>query len=90
MHTGDIVPRKIAARRMPFAVRQEVAKQLQRMQEGGVIEPSDSPWSSPVVLVRKKDGSLRFCVDYRELNKVTQKDAYPLPRVNDLLDQVGQ
>ena len=59
------------------------------MQESGVIEPSNSPWSSPVVLVRKKDGSLRFCVDYRELNKVTQKDTYPLPRVDDLLDQVG-
>ena len=79
IHTGDIVPRKVAARRMPFAVRQEVAKQLQKMQESGVIEPSDSPWSSPVVLVRKKDGSLRFCVDYRELNKVTRKDTYPLP-----------
>ena len=86
---GDIAPKKVVARRMPFAVRQEVAKQLQKMQESGVIEPSDSPWSSPVVLVRKKDGSLRFCVDYRELNKVTRKDTYPLPRVDDLLDQVG-
>ena len=62
IHTGDEAPRKVAARRMPFAVRQEVAKQLSNMQKGGVIEPSDSPWSSPVVMVRKKDGSLRFCV----------------------------
>ena len=90
IHTGDEAPRKVAARRMPFAVRQEVAKQLCNMQEGGVIEPSDSPWSSPVVMVRKKDGSLRFCVDYRELNRVTWKDTFPLPRVDDLLDQVGQ
>ena len=90
IHTSDVAPRKIAARRMPFALWQEVAKQLQRMQEGGVIELSDSPWSSPVVMVRKKDGSLRFCMDYRELNRVTQKNTYPLPRVDDLLDQVGQ
>ena len=89
IHTNDVAPRKIAARRMLFAVWQEVAKQLQRMQ-GGVIEPSDSPWSSPVVMVRKKDESLRFCVDYRELNRVTRKDTYPLPQVDDLLDQVGQ
>ena len=60
------------------------------MQEAGVIEPSNSPWSSPVVMVRKKDKSLRFCVDYRELNKVTWKDTFPLPWVDDLLDQLGQ
>ena len=90
IHTGEEAPRRAAARRMPFAVRQEVARQLRTMQEAGVIEPSNSPWSSPVVMVRKKDGSLRFCVDYRELNKVTRKDTYPLPRVDDLLDQIGQ
>ena len=76
IHTSDVASRKVAACRMPFAVRQEVAKQLQRMQEGGVIELSDSPWSNPVVMVRKKDGSLSFCVDYRELNRVTRKDTY--------------
>ena len=90
IHTGNEAPRRVAARRMPFAVRQEVARQLSSMQEAGVIEPSNSPWSSPVVMVRKKDGSLRFCVDYRELNKVTRKDTFPLPRVDDLLDQIGQ
>ena len=90
IHTGEEAPRRAAARRMPFAVRQEVARQLESMQEAGIIEPSSSPWSSPVVMVRKKDGSLRFCVDYRELNKVTRKDTYPLPRVDDLLDQIGQ
>ncbi len=70
--TGDAPPKKQPLRRTPFAVRQEVARQLKEMQETGVIRPSQSPWASPIVLVRKKDGSLRFCIDYRHLN--------PLPR----------
>ena len=60
------------------------------MQETGVIQPSTSPWASPIVLVQKKDGSLRFCVDYRHLNSVTKVDTYPLPRIDDLLDQLGR
>jgi hypothetical protein len=56
------------------------------MLEGGVVEPSASPWASPIVLVQKKDGSTRFCVDYRKLNEVTRKDAYPLPRIDATLD----
>ena len=51
-----------------------------------VIEPSTSPWASPLVLVRKKDGGLRFCVDYRKLNQVTRLDEFPLPRIDDTLD----
>ena len=56
----------------------------------GVVQPSNSPWASPIVLVRKKDGTLRFCVDYRGLNSVTKKDTFPLPRIDDLLDQIGE
>ena len=59
------------------------------MLEKGVIEPGTSPWSSPVVLVRKKDGTVRFCVNYRQLNAVTQFDAYPLPRIDETLEALG-
>ena len=59
------------------------------MQNQGVIEPSSSPWISPVVLVKKKDGTTRFCVDYRKLNEVTKKDSYPLPRIDDIMDTLS-
>ena len=68
------------------AVRREEMTQVQQMLSSNVIRPSNSPWASPVVMVRKKDGSLRFCVDFRQLNTATVKDAHPLPRIDDLLD----
>ena len=88
--TGNAPPNKQHPRRMPFSVREEVAKQLKKMQEMAVIQPSKSPWSSPIVLVRKKDGSHRFCIDYRKLNSVTKADSFPLPRIDDLLDELGK
>ena len=60
------------------------------MRSTGVIRPSTSPWASPVLLVKKKNGTYRMCVDYRKLNAVTRKDVYPLPRIDDLLMRFGQ
>ena len=73
-------------RRQNPAVRREEMEQVQQMLASDVICPSNSPWALPVVMVRKKDGSLRFCVDFRQLNAATVKGAHPLPRIDDLLD----
>lgn len=86
---SDPHPIKQRSRRIPFVKQQEVKEMLGAMQQEGVIEPSRSPWASPVVLVTKKDGSTRFCVDYRKLNDVTVKDSYPLPRIDDTLDTLS-
>ena len=59
------------------------------MLDNGIVEPSEGPWSSPIVLAKKKDGTLRFCVDYRKVNTITKRDAYPLPRIDDTLGTLG-
>ena len=71
-----------------FKQRELLQQQVNEMLEDGIIEPSNSPWSSPVILVKKKDGSHRFCADYRKLNSVTVKDVYPLPRIDDALSRL--
>ena len=68
----------------------EIKKQVQDLLEKGFIRPSTSPCGSPIVMVRKKDGSWRMCIDYRALNKITIKNRYPLPRIDDLLDQLKE
>ena len=87
--TGAAAPIKQAARRIPHAMRPVVEAQIQQMVESGVVRPSISPWASPVVLVRKRDGTYRFCVDYRQLNAVTEKDSFPLPRIDETLDALS-
>ena len=66
----------------------ELKEQLKDLLDKGFIRPSMSPWGAPVLFVRNKDGTLRMCIDYRQLNKVTIKNKYPLPRVDDLFDQL--
>ena len=85
-HTGEAPPIQQPVRRLPLAKREETERSVQEMRELDVIEPSASPWSSPIILVNKKDGSTRFCVDYRKLNNVTHKDSYPLPCIDDTIE----
>nr|GEU63967.1 putative reverse transcriptase domain, ribonuclease H-like domain, aspartic peptidase domain protein [Tanacetum cinerariifolium] len=68
--------------------RQELSNQLKQLQEKGFIQPSSSLWGAPVLFIKKKDGSFRMCIDYRELNKLTIKNRYPLPRIDELFDQL--
>ncbi|GKA42691.1 putative reverse transcriptase domain-containing protein, partial [Tanacetum coccineum] len=88
----DLVPGAAPVARAPYrlapAEMQELSTQLQELSDRGFIRPSSSPWGAPVLFVKKKDGSFRMCIDYRELNKLTVKNRYPLPRIDDLFDQL--
>ena len=86
INTGTALPIKQPMRRTPKGFEDEEEKYLKEQLEAGVVVASSSAWSSPICLVRKKDGSVRWCVDYRKLNNVTEKDAYPLPRIDTCLD----
>ena len=89
IETGNAAPVRQAVCCLPPALRKEVLDFLKKIQEKDVIQQSTSPWASPIVLVKKKDGSTRFCVDYRRLNEVTRKDVYPLPRIDSTLDTLA-
>nr|GFC35605.1 putative reverse transcriptase domain-containing protein [Tanacetum cinerariifolium] len=88
----DLIPGAAPVARAPYRLApsemKELSEQLQELFEKGFIRPSSSPWGAPVLFVKKKDGSFRMCIDYRELNKLTVKNRYPLPRINDLFDQL--
>ncbi|GJR00021.1 putative reverse transcriptase domain-containing protein [Tanacetum coccineum] len=88
----DLVPGAAPVARAPYRLApsemKELAKQLQELSNKGFIRPNSSPWRASVLFVKKKDGSFCMCVDYRELNKLTVKNRYPLPRINDLFDQL--
>ncbi|GBO33839.1 Transposon Ty3-G Gag-Pol polyprotein, partial [Araneus ventricosus] len=89
INTGDHPPIKQYPRRLPLAKKEEAERLVQEMVDNGIIEESSGPWASPIALVKKKDGSTRFCVDYRKLNEITIKDSYPLPRIDDTLDALN-
>ncbi|GJV22612.1 putative nucleotidyltransferase, ribonuclease H [Tanacetum coccineum] len=88
----DLVPGVTLVAKSPYRLApsemQELSRQLQELQDKGFIRPSHSPWGAPVLFVKKKDGSLRMCIDYRELNKLMIKNCYPLSRIDDLFDQL--
>lgn len=85
----DSKPFRLPYRKIPPSQYQEVRKAISEMEEAGVIRPSKSPYASPIVVVSKKDGSLRICVDYRKLNSCSTRDAFPLPRI-EALEALGQ
>lgn len=89
INTNDAKPVKERLRRYPKGDQEEIMRQVRDLEGRGLIEPSDSPWAANVVLVRKKDGARRLCVDYRGLNARTIKDAYPVPRIDETLDELG-
>nr|GEV42149.1 putative reverse transcriptase domain-containing protein [Tanacetum cinerariifolium] len=88
----DLIPGAAPVVHAPYCLAsseiKELSEQLKELSEKGFIRPSSSPWGAPVLFVKKKDGSFRMCIDYRELNKLTIKNRYPLPRINDLFDQL--
>ncbi|GJS70511.1 putative reverse transcriptase domain-containing protein [Tanacetum coccineum] len=88
----DLIPGTTPVARAPYRLApsemQELSNQLQELSDRGFIRPSTSPWGAPVLFVKKKDGSFRMCIDYQELNKLTVKNRYPLPRIDDLFDQL--
>lgn len=87
--TGSHAPLKSRPYRVPMAQRTVIEEQINKMLKLNIIKPSSSPWSSPVVIVMKKDLTPRFCVDFRAVNNVTKKDVYPLPRIDEMFDSLG-
>ena len=87
--TESAPPVKSRYYRVPVAWEKEINLQIQEMLDNDIIRPSSSPWNSPIILVKKKDGSMRFVCDFRGLNNVTKKDTYPLPHMRDVIDKMA-
>ncbi|GKE61810.1 putative reverse transcriptase domain-containing protein, partial [Tanacetum coccineum] len=88
----DLIPGALPVVKSPYRLApsemSELSNQLKELQEKGIIRPSHSPWGAPMIFVKKKDGAMRMCIDCRELNKLTIKNRYPLPRIDDFFDQL--
>ncbi|BHF69809.1 hypothetical protein SprV_0301285600 [Sparganum proliferum] len=89
INTGTAAPQRQPARRIPIHYQTELNGIISDLLAQGIIEPSKSPWAAPVTLVKKKDGHLRLCIDYRQLNKVTVRDSFPIPRIDDTIDALA-
>ena len=91
-HTIDLVPGSSPPNQPPYRVsgsqQEEIFRQVSELLEKGLIRPSSSPYCSPILLVQKKDGSFRMCIDYRSLNKITIKNRFPIPRIDDIMDKL--
>ncbi|CAG2208744.1 unnamed protein product [Mytilus edulis] len=86
INTGNVVPVKQNPRLLPVAMQEEADRELSEMLDAGVLGPSMSPWAAPVVLFRKKDGSVRYCIDFRKITSLKKRDSYPLPCTQDCLE----
>ena len=88
--TGDNRPIRQPLRRHFFQHLKWIDKKVEKMRKHGIVEPAASPWASNVVLVKKKDGTLRFCIDYSRLNLVTRQDNYPSPLIDNCLNALSE
>ena len=87
--TGEAAPVKQNFYRTSYRNQQFIQEEIRQMLEHGLIVPSTSPWTSPVVVVEKKNGKLHFCIDFKKLNNIIKKDNYPLPRIDDMLEMLS-
>ncbi|OIR56707.1 MAG: uncharacterized protein A8A55_2544 [Amphiamblys sp. WSBS2006] len=90
IETGDARPIAVPPRRLSVVEQEELKKQLEELQKGGIIRESSSPWAAPIIFASKKDGGLRMCIDYRRLNNVTKKESMPIPRIDETIDRLQE
>lgn len=90
INTGDDPPIRLKPYRTPLNQRPIVEKAVKEMLDADIIRKSQSPWSAPIVLIRKKDNSIRFCIDYRKINQITKINSYPLAHIDDILNLLGK
>ena len=90
IETGDSAAIRLPPYRLPHAYHELVQWELAEMRRQGIIEPAISDWAAPIVIVKKKDGTIRLCVDYRRMNALSRVDSYPMPRIDEMIDRLGR